>query len=80
MPCAECRRLYDYACRRIDRCPHGIAKPVCASCVTHCYSKEERDRIRSVMRFSGPRMLTRHPVLALLHVLDGLHPSRARQP
>jgi hypothetical protein len=25
------------------------------------------------MRFSGPRMLFRHPALALLHLLDGLN-------
>jgi hypothetical protein len=31
-----------------------------------------RDRIRKVMRFSGPRMLFLHPTLALLHLLDGL--------
>jgi hypothetical protein len=73
--CAGCHRLYEYACRKIDRCPHGRVKPVCAVCVIHCYSAEERDRIRAVMRFSGPRMLVRHPFLAFLHVLDGLRPA-----
>jgi hypothetical protein len=29
-----------------------------------------RERIRSVMRYSGPRMLLRHPVLSVWHLLD----------
>jgi hypothetical protein len=75
-PCAECRGLYEHACLKIDRCPHGRVKPVCAACTIHCYSAEQRNRIRTVMRFSGPRMLWRHPVLALLHILDGLRGTR----
>jgi len=31
-----------------------------------------RERIRAVMRYAGPRMLWRHPLLALLHLADGL--------
>ena len=30
-----------------------------------------RERVRAVMRYSGPRMLTRHPVLAVAHLADG---------
>jgi hypothetical protein len=30
-----------------------------------------RERVREVMRYSGPRMLTRHPVLAVAHLVDG---------
>ena len=30
-----------------------------------------RDRIREVMRFAGPRMLLYHPILGILHMLDG---------
>jgi hypothetical protein len=29
-----------------------------------------RARIRAVMRYAGPRMLFRHPVLAFFHLLD----------
>lgn len=31
-----------------------------------------RQRVRAVMRYSGPRMLLRHPLLALFHQLDAL--------
>jgi len=30
-----------------------------------------RDRVRVVMRYSGPRMLSRHPLLAVGHLVDG---------
>ena len=29
-----------------------------------------REKIRAVMRFSGPRMIFRHPVTAVRHVLE----------
>jgi hypothetical protein len=30
-----------------------------------------RERVRTVMRYAGPRMLKRHPYLAVMHILDG---------
>jgi hypothetical protein len=30
-----------------------------------------RERIREVMRYAGPRMILRHPILAIWHLLDG---------
>jgi hypothetical protein len=30
-----------------------------------------RDKIRAVMRYAGPRMLSRHPILAFFHFLYG---------
>ena len=69
--CPECRSLRDYAFCRLDRCPFGNDKPTCAKCPIHCYKPIMRERIRAVMRYAGPRMLFRHPVLALLHLIDG---------
>jgi hypothetical protein len=73
--CAECGALFDYASRRLDRCLFGDAKPTCANCVVHCYSTAMRERVRTVMRWAGPRMLFRHPILALFHQLDGRRPA-----
>jgi hypothetical protein len=42
----------------------------CAKCPVHCYRPELRERIRAVMRYAGPRMLFRHPRLAILHLWD----------
>ena len=69
--CDECQRLLEYAFRRLACCPFGAKKPACAKCPIHCYKPERRTQVQSVMRFAGPRMPWRHPVLALLHLWDG---------
>ena len=69
--CRDCAALHDYAQRRLERCMFGDAKPTCASCTVHCYSAKMRERVRQVMRWAGPRMLLRHPILAVYHLLDG---------
>jgi hypothetical protein len=69
--CAECTELLDYATCRLDRCPFGPQKTTCAHCPIHCYKPQMRDRVKEVMRFAGPRMILRHPILAIRHVLDG---------
>ena len=75
--CAECTELLAYAMARLDRCRFGEDKPKCAACPVHCYKPEMREKIQTVMRHSGPRMMLRHPVLAAGHVMDGvLHPPR----
>ena len=68
--CAECRRLAEYAKKRLAACPFQADKPTCAKCPVHCYKLEMRERIKEVMRYSGPRMLLYHPLLALAHLLD----------
>jgi hypothetical protein len=75
--CQECAALFDYATRRLERCVFGDAKPTCANCLVHCYSADMRERVRVVMRWAGPRMLLRHPILAIRHQLDGRRPSPA---
>src|SRR5262245_34409581 len=69
--CDECGALQDYAFLRLDKCPFGDTKPTCAKCVIHCYQPAMRERIKQVMRYSGPKMTLRHPILALFHVIDG---------
>lgn len=72
--CAACVELEEYAARRLERCVFGDAKPACSHCVVHCYSTEMREQIRAVMRWAGPRMLLRHPVLAIAHMIDERKP------
>ena len=67
--CPECQKLADYACQRIDRCPFMETKTFCSACKVHCYQKENREKIREVMRFAGPRMLFVHPIMAIKHVV-----------
>lgn len=68
--CEECEALRAYAERRLARCPFAEEKPTCVMCPVHCYEAAMRERVRQVMRHAGPRMLLRHPVLALLHLRD----------
>ncbi|NOZ49164.1 MAG: nitrous oxide-stimulated promoter family protein [Chloroflexi bacterium] len=69
--CSECQELQDYAFARLEKCPFQEDKTTCANCPIHCYQQEMRERTRKVMRYAGPRMLRRHPLLAILHLLDG---------
>ena len=66
--CDDCSNLYDYAVQKVEICPFGIKKPVCLTCTVHCFDTKIREQIRLVMRFSGPKMIFRHPVFALIHL------------
>ena len=76
--CPECRGLLDYAMRRVDKCPFGAEKPTCAQCPVHCYRAAERADIRRVMRWSGPRMAYRHPIMTIRHYFDEIRWRRQR--
>ena len=82
-PCPNCAGFLQYAARRLEKCPYGNAKPTCTNCPIHCYKREPREFARQVMRYSGPRMMLRHPYLALMHLLDGRrrveHPMSVRR-
>ncbi|MDQ1266901.1 MAG: hypothetical protein QG635_2054 [Bacteroidota bacterium] len=68
--CDDCRKLLDYAFMRLDKCPFGVDKPVCNVCTVHCYRTEERELVREIMKYSGPRMMRSAPYLALMHLID----------
>ena len=68
--CPDCAALSDYARQRSDRCPFIETKTFCSNCWVHCYKPEMREKIRTVMRFSGPRMIFYHPAAAVRHVVE----------
>lgn len=75
--CAECSALDTYARQRIEKCPFMETKTFCSNCKVHCYKSanpeigaEMREKIRAVMRFSGPRMIFHHPIMAVRHVIE----------
>lgn len=68
--CPDCTALEQYARRRSDKCPFMETKTFCSNCKVHCYKPEMREKIRAVMRFSGPRMIFYHPVMAIRHVVE----------
>ena len=65
----EYLQLADYACR-LDRCKFGEKKTTCRKCPVHCYAPAQREKIRAVMRWSGPRMLFYAPIEAIRHMID----------
>lgn len=68
--CKDCQDLQDYALKRLSLCQFGESKTACSNCSVHCYKPEYRQKIKAVMRFSGPRMLLYHPVYAVKHLLN----------
>ncbi|MCK4258874.1 MAG: nitrous oxide-stimulated promoter family protein [Halanaerobiales bacterium] len=69
--CKEYAELLNYSNKRLDSCRFGENKPTCGKCKIHCYKKEMRDRMKSVMRYAGPKMLISHPIVAIQHYIDG---------
>ena len=78
--CEACQRLRDYAFARLDPCPYAAGKPTCARCQVHCYAPRMRAEVIAVMRYSGPRMAHRHPLLAAMHQLDSWRRAPHRPP
>lgn len=65
----EYEQLAGYACRRLDHCRYGEGKTSCKKCSTHCYAPKEREAIRRIMRWTGPRMFFYAPMAAIRHFL-----------
>jgi hypothetical protein len=39
--------------------------------LVHCYQPVMKEKVKTIMRFSGPRLIYKSPVLALHHIFDG---------
>jgi Nitrous oxide-stimulated promoter len=76
--CPPCAELLSYSHKRLDNCVFGVDKPSCRECPVHCYRAAERETMKQVMRFAGPKMLLRHPVLAVVHLWKEHSPFRRR--
>lgn len=74
--CDECRELAAYAHERIEKCPFTQTKTFCSACPVHCYRRQMREKIKEVMRFSGPRMLIYHPIMAIRHMAATIKQKR----
>lgn len=74
--CPDCLMLLEYALQRLSKCPFGENKTSCRKCTVHCYRPDMKDRIRTVMRYSGPRMILFHPIAAIRHIYTELQIRR----
>ncbi len=63
-------QLLNYAYLRLDKCPFQDKKKFCSKCKIHCYKKDMQNRMKEVMRYSGPRMLFKHPILLFKHIFQ----------
>lgn len=77
--CPECAELAEYASTRIARCPFMATKSFCSQCKVHCYAPAQRQAIKDVMRYAGPRMLLHHPVMTIRHGIDALRAKQSHQ-
>jgi len=68
--CQQCLELKQYAGLRLEKCTFQEEKPTCGQCPVHCYKPAMREKIKEIMRFSGPRMIICHPLLAIMHLID----------
>lgn len=66
----ELKKLYAYCQARLERCPYKEKKSFCSNCKIHCYEKNKRQQIKAVMKYSGPRMLFKHPILLIKHSMQ----------
>ena len=66
----EYQRLAEFARHRLDHCRYGKQKTACKNCPTHCYAPKEREQIREIMRWVGPRMLFYSPKDAIIHIWE----------
>lgn len=67
--CHQCKQFIRYAEQKLDRCVYGEDKPACKHCPIHCYKPEQKNQAREIMRYAGPKMLFKHPMLAIRHLI-----------
>lgn len=76
--CPDCLDALQYANRHIDRCPFKTEKPTCSVCTVHCFRPPQKDTIKTIMRYAGPRMAWRHPLLSITHFFDKFRSPKPR--
>ena len=66
----EKEELKKYVELRLNKCPFQENKTFCSNCKIRCYKKDMQEKIIMVMRYSGPRMILYHPILAIRHLRE----------
>lgn len=77
--CVACQDFLEYAEVRLQKCPYGENKPTCANCPIHCYKPVRKAQASEIMRYAGPRMLLRHPLLTIAHQVDSFRKATHRR-
>lgn len=66
--CPQCAKLLAHAFTKRMNCPMD-PKPMCKHCPKHCYAPDYRQQIRTVMAYSGRKLVMRGRLDYLLHLL-----------
>ena len=76
--CEECKNISEYASKCISLCQYGANKPVCGKCPSNCFRGDMYGKMVKIMRFAGPHMLYKHPILTARHILDAFRKPPAK--
>lgn len=76
MLCDTCDDLLKYSEFRTSKCPYISKTLYCVNCPTPCYKQEYREKMQSVMKYSGPRFLLKHPIYFIDHYLVDIKTRR----
>ena len=68
--CDECKELLEYAHKRLSFYKFGENKSTCSRCPIHCYKKDMKEKVKDVMKFSGPRLIVHNPIELVRHALN----------
>ncbi len=66
---AEREDVLSYAMTRLNYCRFSEDKPTCKVCPVHCYKKSYQEKMKLIMRYSGPRMMIYHPIMSVEHFI-----------
>ena len=78
-PCKDCDELVKYMEERVELCPFMETKTYCSNCKVHCYRPDMREKIKIIMRYSGPRMIFSNPIIVIDHLYQGIRHSFMRR-
>jgi NAD-dependent SIR2 family protein deacetylase len=67
--CIKCKEILEYARNKTRNCIHKGNKPTCRKCKTHCYNELNRKAIKDIMRYSRTRMIFKHPIKSINHLI-----------
>ena len=54
-------------CEKTGFCKFKDEKTSCRRCPIHCYKKDMKQKVKEVMKFSGPRLILYRPVEFIKH-------------
>lgn len=70
--CPKCTALLTNVMLKIQRCPYGMAKPICDKCETPCFGENVTNDFLKTMHGGQKKMRFSHPMMAIRHKIASL--------